>query len=220
MICEECPTSIAQVQSTRAPVTCACGEAYVPKRPLRPRVTRQTVFHAPPDATSGPAERAGESRLRSVIPHEDPDLVMLRRLLADLRPDCPDPMVPPQREPLAPTAIVRTPAAPWDRLPAGLGSNTAAVMASMAGAERGAADVLARLYQLPPDAAQVLRWLRDHAHAEAGARAIFAEVGMHFAAWAGDGVPELWDRSLGARREGAPAHGRRLVLRAEALWRK
>ena len=41
-ICEECPTSIAQVQSTRAPVTCACGEEYRPATvspPIRPTNT-------------------------------------------------------------------------------------------------------------------------------------------------------------------------------------
>ena len=70
------------------------------------------------------------------------------------------------------------------------------------------------LADLPPDARAVLRWLRRHGSLAEGLRGLYVDVGMAFAsveqsaAWA----------DLGARREGAPIHGRRLVLAAATAW--
>ena len=147
----------------------------------------------------------------------DGDLGWLRPLVYDLRPDCADPASPPVREAIAPGGTPRTPAAPWDRSPASLGDNTAAVLASLQGAARGAPEVMARLATLPPDAAAVLRWLRDHARLAEGSRGVLVALGKHFASAV---QSALWAHDLTARRAGSYAHGRTLALGAERAWWK
>lgn len=159
----------------------------------------------------GPLERQGAAA--TALHVDDPELARVRRLLADLRPDCPNPWEPPVRavEMTPGVAPPRDPSAAWGGIPRGLFGERDAVEEA---ARRCLADVLDELRALPPDAAAVLRWVRERASLEAGLRGLYSDAGMAFASAE---QTAAWE-DLGARREGAPAHGRRLVLRAAAAW--
>jgi len=138
--------------------------------------------------------------------------VRVRRLLADLRPDCADPCEPPAPPEAATSSYaptIRDPSAAWGGIPRGLLSAGEADAALDELARRSVADVLAAVDVLPAPAPSVLRWLRDRATLSAGLRGLFVDAGV----WAGAGGDDL-----GARREAAYALGRKLVLRACAAW--
>jgi hypothetical protein len=146
---------------------------------------------------------------------EDPELVRVRTLLAELRPDAPDPLEPPPVERPGPPAlvVVRDGTPPWDRLPAGLGGAWREVLELRDPGEL-ASQVLRRLAGLPADARAVLRWLRAQARLTQGLRGLYVDVGTAFA---GEAQRAAWE-SLTARRLGAAAHGRTLVLGAQRVW--
>lgn len=195
-----------------------------PERPQGPwtgtrspdsRVRVWTAPVAPAEASPAPRsplDLAG--RLARVA--EDPELVRVRTLLAELRPDAPDPLEPPPVERPGPPAlvVVRDGTPPWDRLPAGLGGAWREVVLLRDPGEL-ASEVLRRLATLPPDARAVLRWLRAHARLVAGLRGLYVDCGMAFAGAEQQG---LWGQDLGARRDGAAPYGRRLVLRSAVVW--
>lgn len=198
----------------------AAGTPWGPERPLGPwrgqrvdlRVRVWTAPAEPPPTPRSPLDRAGaQARVA-----EDPELVRVRTLLAELRPDSPDPLEPPPVERPGPAAlvVVRDTAPPWDRLPAGLGSGWREVLELRSPAE-AASEVLRRLATLPADARAVLRWLRSYARLAQGLRGLYVDVGDAFA---GEGQREAWTESLTARRLGAAAHGRTLVLGAQRVW--
>jgi hypothetical protein len=168
-----------------------------------------------PDAPSAPAAPLARQGAAATALHvDDPELVRVRGLLADLRPDAADPWAP-MAAPVETTpagAMPCDPSANWGGVPRGLfgGAGPAAEEAS----RRCAAEVLAELAELPADAAAVLRWLRERATLGAGLRGLYADVGLAFAS---EDQAAAWG-DLGARREGAPAWGRRLVLRAAEAW--
>lgn len=176
---------------------------------------RATVWHATDDGTETPSplERAGHAAMRLAV--DDPELAEVRTLLAELRPDCADPWAPPQDAPAqTPTVRVRDPMASWGGIPRGLESPMGAMLARAEAATVCAADILAAIGALPPDAAAVLRWMRRHADLREGLRALYLAAGMAFAT---ADQSRAWV-DLGARRIGAPAHGRRLTLAAMRAW--
>ena len=147
---------------------------------------------------------------------EDPELVRVRALVFALRPDAPDPMLPPptdQGQSPAPYCRTGDGAPPWDRLPRGLGSGPLSALADP-GTERRA-NVLGAIASLPPDAAAVCRWLRASATFAQGLRGLYVDAGLAFAS---EAQRSAWE-NLTARRTGAAAHGRALVLAAERAWR-
>ena len=153
----------------------------------------------------------------SVLHIVDPELVRLRVLLHALRPDAADPYEP------APEAVVTTlhrmPRAPGDNhggVPRGVLFGTRRASEAEA-VPRGLGDVVRELATLPPDAAAVLRWLQLHGSLASGARGLFCDVGVAFA---DEAQTAAWADDLGARREGAYLHGRRLVWAAEAAWKR
>lgn len=167
-----------------------------------------------PAAAAAPLARQGAAA--TALHVDDPELVRVRGLLADLRPDAADPWSPPAAPAkVAPVgAMPRDPSANWGGIPRGLLTGGAEEAAVAEASRRCVAEVLAELAELPADAAAVLRWLREHATLAAGLRGLYADVGVAFAS---DDQAAAW-RDLGARREGAPAWGRRLVLRAAEAW--
>jgi hypothetical protein len=173
------------------------------------------VWRAAPDAPAAPAAPLARQGAAATALHvDDPELVRVRGLLADLRPDAADPWAPPAApaETTPVGAMPRDPTAGWGGVPRGLFGGAGA--AREAAQQRCAAEVLAELAELPADAAAVLRWLRERATLAAGLRGLYADVGVAFAS---DVQAAAWG-DLGARREGAPAWGRRLVLRAAETW--
>lgn len=165
-----------------------------------------------PAAAAAPLARQGAAA--TALHVDDPELVRVRGLLADLRPDAADPWAAMPSN-LAPAgAMPRDPSASWGGIPRGLLTGGAEEAAVAEASQRCVAEVLAELQALPADAAAVLRWLREHATLAAGLRGLYADVGVAFAS---DDQAAAW-RDLGARREGAPAWGRRLVLRAAEAW--
>jgi len=172
------------------------------------------VWRAADDAPTAPAAPLARQGAAATALHvDDLELVRVRLLLAALRPDCADPWAPPvapvETTPVG--AMPRDPSASWGGLPRGLLGGDAAREAAQ---QRCAAEVLAELAELPADAAAVLRWLRERATLAAGLRGLYADAGLAFATAA---QAAAWG-DLGARREGAPAWGRRLVLRAAEAW--
>ncbi len=230
--CDACTTASARYEVTGDAVVCVCGRVWAaddfrwPARPTAPaatpprsaRIVRPRSFVAPDDATPAPAlsplARAGAAAL-ALVP-DDPELARVRLVLADLRPDCPDPLEPPVDASTAPvpTVTIRDPSASWGGIPRGVGFGSRCALAAEVAATRVLADVVRELADLPPDARAVLRWLRRHGSLAEGLRGLYVDVGMAFAsveqsaAWA----------DLGARREGVPVHGRRLVLAAATAW--
>lgn len=172
------------------------------------------VWRAAPDAPAPPAAPLARQGAAATALHvDDPEIERVRLLLAALRPDCADPWSPP----VAPVELTpagpapRDPSAAWGGVPRGLFGGGAARQEAQ---QRCVAEVLGELAALPADAAAVLRWLREHATLAAGLRGLYADVGLAFAS---DEQAAAW-ADLGARREGAPAWGRRLVLRAAEAW--
>jgi hypothetical protein len=208
--CPDCAVAarLAREALGAAVYECACGRTH------RARIAR--VYRVDPDAPT-PARGALERAAHHAVTGDDPELARVRTLLAALRPDYPDawepmPKAPPQ------TVAVRAGGgrAPWDvDLPRGLGSSVGAQLAAAeALSPRAASAVMERIRALPPDAAAVLRWLRTHASLSAGLRGLWHDVGMAFASAAQEAA---WE-DLTVRRGFAPAHGRRLVLRAAEAW--
>lgn len=175
------------------------------------------VWRASYDAPAAPAAPLARQGAAATALHvDDPELVRVRRLLADLRPDCADPWSPPAA-PVEVTpvgAMPRDPSASWGGLPRGMLHDGAEEAAAAEASRRCVAQVLAELAALPADAAAVLRWCREHATLSAGLRGLYADAGVAFA---DEAQAAAW-ADLGARREGAPAWGRRLVLRAAEAW--
>lgn len=229
--CDGCPAAMARYEATGDAVVCVCGRVWAaddfrwPARPTAPaatpprsaRIVRPRSFVAPDDAPLAaplsPLARAGAAAL-ALVP-DDPELARVRLVLADLRPDCPDPLEPPvDAPPSAPAVTIRDPRASWGGIPRGVGFGSRCALAAEVAATRVLADVVRELADLPPDARAVLRWLRRHGSLAEGLRGLYVDVGMAFAsveqsaAWA----------DLGARREGVPVHGRRLVLAAATAW--
>ena len=244
--CPQCSSTAALVQLTGRPWTCAgCGDELAPAeprpaaqdrpqgpaapsgaaatlqplpgaggRPGAPRGPRLVVCPGELAETSAPGalDRAAREAARPAA--EDPELVRVRAFVFALRPDAPDPMGPPPVERQeTPAPYHRVESAPaWDRLPRGLGSSTPG---ADPGTERRA-HVLGAIASLPPDAAAVCRWLRASATFAQGLRGLYVDVGLAFAS---EAQREAWE-NLTARRTGAAAHGRALVLAAERAWRE
>lgn len=227
-VCDACAVAAESAATRGGVVECVCGAVHGapthrpttpprrvvtgPQRAREGRVWRVAEGDAPA-AAAAPLARQGAAA--TALHVDDPELVRVRGLLADLRPDAADPWTPPAApaEVTPVGAMPRDPSAAWGGLPRGLltgGAGAAAAEAS----RRCAAEVLAELAELPADAAAVLRWLRERASLAAGLRGLYADVGMAFA---DDAQAAAWG-DLGARREGAPAWGRKLVLRAAEAW--
>lgn len=240
--CLHCAITIALVQFDGGERRCACGEVYArpeiappvlspvatpaptpeppatpPERPARRRSTK--VYTAPDDAPApalSPLERAARDARRPKP--TDPELVRVQVLLADLRPDLSNPLEPPPREQATSHApIVRVASDSWGGLPRGFGSGGLGAQLDAAAAMqlRTLVDVRAKLDAMPPDARAVLSWLRSHATLAAGLRGLYVDVGLAFASAE---QSALWERNLTARRDGAHAHGRHLVLGAATVW--
>lgn len=213
-VCPDCPTARDRARASLGACVyvCTCGREH------RARVVR--VYRVDPDAPPpehAPLDRAAATA--TALRAEDPELARVRVVLADLRPDHPDPWEPlPKPGAQVDSMRARSHRAPWDvDLPRGLASGLGAQLAVAESlSPRAVSAVMDRLRALPPDAAAVLRWLRLHATLSAGLRGLWHDVGMAFAsvdqesAWA----------DLTVRRGFAPAHGRRLVLRAADVWER
>jgi len=205
--CLDCATARARCRETGDTYVCTCGRRYR---------ARMLVYRADPDGATpqrAPLDRAGHAAVRA----DDPDLARVRRVLAELRPDCADPMEPPpppvEATPL--TVRVHDPSAAWGGIPRGLESGLGAALAR-AEAMRGvcAADVLRAVDALAPDARAVLRWMRAHATLRAGLRGLYVDAAV---ALSGDEDLAAW-RNLNTMRSDAPKAGARLVLRAVSAW--
>lgn len=151
----------------------------------------------------------------SVLHLVDPELVRLRVLLCALRPDAGDPYEPaPEAVEVSAKPMPRAPGDNHGGVPRGVefgGDRISEVHAT----PRGLGDVVHELAALPPDAFAVLRWLQLHGSLASGARGLFCDVGVAFA---GAAQSAAWDLDVGARREGAYLHGRRLVWAAAGAW--
>lgn len=203
--CPDCTTARASARASLGAWTCecTCGRVHAA------RVVR--VYRAADgDPTQhAPLARAGAAA--TALRAEDPELARVRTLLAALRPDHPDPWEPMPAAPAQVIAVKASSRAPWDvDLPRGLTSSPPPV------AVVSAADVLSRLAGMPADAACVLRWLRREASLASGLRGLWHDVGMAFASAE---QRAAWE-DLTVRRGFAPAHGRRLVLRAAEVWER
>lgn len=229
--CDICPVARLRAVETGDAVVCDCGERYEPRQSPRsepddqtstptarsaqaaPRRAPRLVYVAPvetaPPPAPSPLDLAGARARRAT---DDPELVRVRRILAELRPDCPDPLSPPvvESQP-AQTVRVRDPMTGWGDIPRGVGGGLGAQLEAAALFDRSGAvaEVLAAVDALEQPAPRVLRWMRDHAVLTSGLRGLLVDAGV----WAGAGGADL-----GARREAAYLLGRRLVLRACAAW--
>lgn len=213
-VCADCPTARDRARASLGACVyvCTCGREH------RARVVR--VYRVDPDAPPpehAPLDRAAATA--TALRAEDPELARVRTLLAALRPDHPDPWEPmpkPGEQTCAPRAGSHR--APWDvDLPRSLASGMGmqlAVAESLS--PRAVSAVMDRLRALPPDAAAVLRWLRLHATLSKGLRGLWVDVGEAFASAA----QEVAWMDLTVKRGFAPAHGRRLVLRAADAWER
>lgn len=241
-LCDLCPVASRRAAETGDLVECDCGRPWEalqrptsPSRGDRPvgrvrgayggRPGPRLVYVAPdgePDSGLAPLARAGAAARALVA--IDPELVRVRRLLADLRPDCHDPLVPPLdgSTDLPPPPPMRLAGEDdWDDLPRALvlgGINASEY--TLAEQRASVAAVLASLDGLDAVHAATLRWARDHATLGDGLRGLYFDAGVWAAArgLAPDGTLATWQRDLGARREGAPALGRRVLLAAAGAW--
>lgn len=236
--CAGCETAAHLHKRTGSAVVCVCGTVHAsedfrwpvdvarplppsPRAPARlprlvtaPALPGDAVEPAAPLPTLSPLARAGAAAL-ALVP-DDSELARVRMLLTDLRPDCPDPLEPPVADagPALPPVTIRDPSASWGGVPRGVGFGSGCALAVEVLEARCVADVVRELAELPADARAVLRWLRAHGTLAEGLRGLYVDAGLAFASAE---QSEAW-RDLGARREGAPMHGRRLVLAAATAW--
>jgi len=189
-----------------------------PDRTLRARDPSGRVWRAAEGEAPTLSPLARQGAAATALRAGDPELERVRRLLADLRPDCANPWEPPVRTDLVEAipvgAMPRDSSVDWGGIPRGLfdGAEEAAAMET---SRRCVAEVRGELEALPPDARAVLVWCREHATlGAAGLRGLYADAGMAFAS---EAQSVAWE-DLGARREGAPTHGRHLVLHAAGAW--
>lgn len=190
-----------------------------PDTTLRARDPSGRVWHAVDGEAPALSPLARQGAAATALRASDPELERVRRLLADLRPDCANPWEPPVRHDLVEAipvgAMPRDSSADWGGLPRGLLSGGAEEAAVAEASRRCVADVRVELEALAPDARAVLVWCREHATlGAAGLRGLYADAGMAFAS---EAQSVAWE-DLGARREGAPTHGRHLVLHAAGAW--
>jgi len=241
--CDLCATASSLATMTGDVVVCDCERVWEPRqrpsgvvdvatpKPQRretaeaPRRGPKLVYVAPDEAPTvnrSPLERAGvEARSLAVV---DPELVRVRRLLADLRPDCHDPLVPPldgSKELPPPPPLRLEGEDDWCDLPRSLvlgGINASEF--TLAEQRASVASVLESIDTLAPEHAETLRWARDHATLGEGLRGLYFDAGVWAASQgrAPDGTLATWQRDLGARREGAPALGRKVLLAAARAW--
>lgn len=205
--CETCSYAARRARETHCTVICECGRSYRSRK----------VFHAiPGDESAAPSPLARAAHEAAATSSPDAELTRVRVLLAELRPDHPDPWEPMPLATDAPVATVRVrdPQAAWGGIPRGLASPMGAQLAAAERATRCAADVLAEIAALRPDAAAVLRWLRRNATLAKGLRGLWVDVGEAFASAAQEAA---W-QDLTVKRGFAPAHGRRMVLAAATAW--
>lgn len=234
--CDGCLVASVRSTATGDVVLCVCGHRYEPRQrpsgvvdvraaaptpaaaPERPRRPPPRLIYVSSDGDAPvPPPTALERAVaaaRALRP-DDPELVRVRRLLADLRPDCGDTTVPPPAESEEVTGApvtIRDPSASWGGIPRGVAIFERSEVTVATGP--ALVDVLRQLAALAPDEAAVLRWLRRYASLASGLRGLYVDAGVAFASAE---QSEAWE-DLGARREGAPAHGRRVVLRAATAW--
>lgn len=220
--CQLCPEVRRRAAGSSDTWVCGdCGRRY------RPRVR---VFHdLEPDAPApdrAPLARAARSARVLTVPEQEAELARVRVVLADLRPDHPDTTAP-LREAPAPvqTMAVHDPAGSWGGIPRALASPMAGMLARAELATRSGGDVMREVREHGGEAAPVLLWLRREATLAAGLRGLYCDAGGEFAsakqraAWGLD-AEEPTAEHLAARRDGAYAHGRRVVLEAAAVWEK
>lgn len=206
MPCPDCAVARARQIATGYTYLCTCGKRYRP--PPAPRVYRCDPDEESPART--PLALAAHAA-RATASTGDRELARVRVVLAELRPDYPDPTEPmPAPEDKAQVMVVRAPArAPWDcDVPRGFGSVVPHVEVV------SASSVMERLAKLPPDAAAVLRWMRRYAKLSNGLRGLWFDIGEAFASVE---QTEAW-KDLTIKRGFAHAHGRRIALRAMEAW--
>jgi len=225
-----CSATIAMVQATVAPQTCpVCGDDYGPteRSALPPAAPRDPVAHhratlpgAAPDAR---VHVATEAHLRpSTAPPvgrlthvEDDELVRVRRLLTELRPDRAGPLGwAADGAPPVPTGSAWTPALRVQtsvEVPAILpGAFASTAPASLA------PDLDRGFPAMPDDTRATLRWCQRSGTLAQGLRAFYASAALsladevRLAVWAA--MPE------GVRAGARPAWGRRQVLAAADAW--
>lgn len=221
-----CLTAVRMVQLLGRAVTCPCGEVYLHNPGTAPE--REALLPAPPDvevvaparvSTPGPApdarvQVADEGRLRpsSTAPvarlthTEDDELVRVRRLLCELRPD--------RGGPLGWAADGAPPAAGGSAWTPTLRVQTSVEVPAIL---PGAFASQARESTAPRlDPSSVLGWLQRHGTLSAGLRALYADCAK---ACASADARGRWE-ALAARAQ-HPAmvvHGRKLVISAMAEW--
>lgn len=190
-----------------------------PRRPLAPR---RRTFRADPDAPSdarSPLARAGREATALVVSEGEAELSRVRVVLADLRPDHPDPYapMPPRAEIDGQTIRVHDPSGAWGGIPRALASPMGGLLGALELGTRRGADVLAEIELRGGYDAPTLRWLRCDAKLAEGLRGLFYSAGD---ALATRSQRVAWGVSLTAKRDGAHDVGRKLVLRAVTTWEK
>lgn len=211
------------VRCERCGYGCA-REASAPSARPGPVRARPVRFVTLPDDAPSPAERNAARRISPALAPDamqrDEELITIRRVLAELRPDQPDPYIlPPDDDAPGAVMTVRISRAPWEvgDGPRGFGSSaidpgsiteTAADRASYRG-------VCARAAKVPPPHNGVLWWMRRRATLKKGVRGLYVDAGL---ALAPKKTQAAWGDSFVRRGEGANHHGKKLVVAAIEAW--
>ena len=108
LVCDGCLVASVRSTATGDVVECVCGRRHEPRQSLRgasdarspvptprspqtaPRRPPPRLVYVAPDGDAPTALKRAGAAARALRP-DDPELVRVRRLLADLRPDCGDP---------------------------------------------------------------------------------------------------------------------------------
>lgn len=214
--CDGCEVAAVRYATTGDAQACVCGRVYGPddlrwpREPSHARALLRVPFVAPP----------GASRLElGSLREEDAELVRVRRLLCELRPDRPGeplgwgPYSDAPREVVSPLGAlagrirVQTSADP-SPIPRDYGSGGAR-------STRGA-EVAARIRCLiDRDAAVALEWLQRHGTLARGLGELYRAVGQ---ALATPEQRERWGVSRAAALDGPRVVGRRRVTEAARVW--
>ena len=199
--CPDCGEQYGPIDRVALVPAAPTVEAYAPRRTSQPGAqpdARVSVVHEPRPSSTAPV-----ARLTHV---EDAELVRVRRLLCDLRPDRGGPLGwAPDGQPPAPGGSNWTPALRVQTSP-DVPSILPGAFASQAPESRAP--------RLDPDT--TLGWLQRHGTLAAGLRALYA---LCAEARAPVDVRARWAALPGRERlAGVVVYGRKLVLAAMAEW--
>ena len=216
--CADCPTARRSYETTGGAVVCSCGTVYAPEGFVWPTAPVRPVPELPEDSRVQVirlADVATQTTVRLLRPVEDSELVRVRAVLFELRPDRDGPL---GGDVSRPVAVIDRPVVRLAGSGAGGGDLPRGAFAPVVKTGRGtlAAERVEKIRARDPQAGETLRWMQRTAVWTEDLVSFFRAAGRAFvdaekrARW--DALPDT------VRHERERVSGRTRVLHACDVW--